>query len=137
MTLKDLLQKKADIETRMSELQEELSAVNVDIGHLISQRLIDLRNLTGKEFGAVNLNFEGFKITETVPKKVEWDQDKLSQVFDRIATAGDDPRAYMKVKLEVGEKQYEAYPQEVKSIFAEARTVKPGRPQVKFEEVKG
>lgn len=133
--LKELLQKKDEIEGRLKAVQEELAAVNVDIEHLVSQKLLDLRALTGKEFGAVNLSLEGYKVTETIPKKVEWDQEKLNKLFDRIATAGDDPRAYMKMKLEIGEKQFDGFDPGIREIFAEARTVKPGRPQLRFEEV--
>ena len=133
--LKELLQKKTEIEERMKAVQEELQAVNIDIDHAIAQKLADVRNLTGKEFGAVHLSLDGFKITETIPKKVEWDQEKMNELFDRIAAAGDDPRAYMKMKLEIGEKAYDAFAEPVKAIFAEARTVKPGKAQLKFEEV--
>lgn len=133
--LKELLQKKTEIEERMKAVQEELQAVNIDIDHAIAQKLADVRNLTGKEFGAVHLSLDGFKITETIPKKVEWDQEKMNELFDRIAAAGDDPRAYMKMKLEIGEKAYDGFAEPVKAIFAEARTVKPGKPQLKFEEV--
>lgn len=133
--LKPLMQKKAEIEERLKAVQEELTAVNVDIEHVIAQKLADVRSLTGKEFGAVNLSLDGFKITETIPKKVEWDQEKLNGLFFKIMESGDKPSNYMKMKLEIGEKQYEAFPAQVQSIFAEARTVKPGKPQLKFEEV--
>jgi hypothetical protein len=135
MALKDLLQKKEEIEARMATLQDELSSLNIEIGEMISQKLVDLRGLTGKEFGAVHLNFDGFKVTETVPKKVDWDQEKLTDLYDRITAAGDNPRTYMKMKLEIGERQYDSFAQEVKAIFAEARTVKPGKPQLKFEAI--
>lgn len=133
--LKDLLQKKEEIEGRIKTVQEELAAVNADLDHLVSQKLLDLRALTGKEFGAVNLSFEGFKVTETIPKKVEWDQEKLGDLFFKILKSGDKPSNYMKMKLEIGEKQYDAFDPNIREIFAEARTVKPGKPQLKFEEV--
>lgn len=133
--LKQLLERKAEIEQRLAAVQEELQAVNIDIGHAISEKLVELRSLSGKEFGTVHLSLDGYKVTETVPKNVSWDQAKLSDLFDRISAAGDNPRDYMKLKLEVGEKQFESFAPELKNIFAEARTVKPGRPQVSFEEV--
>lgn len=133
--LKELLEKKADIEQRMELLQEEMSGVMRDINDGLSGKLVELRGLQGKEFGTVNLLFEGFKIVETIPKKVEWDQEKLAELFDLITAAGDNPRAYMKMKLEVGERQYDSFAVEVKQIFTEARTVKPGKPTLKFEEV--
>lgn len=144
--LKELLQKRddiaqrmldlqQDIEPRMASLREEANAVNIDINHAISQKLIDIRSLTGKEYGVVHLSLDGYKITETIPKKVEWDQVKLTALYDRIAAAGDNPRSYMKMELKVGEKEYEKFDDPIKAVFQEARTVKPGTPSVKFEEV--
>lgn len=133
--LKELLDIKKSIEERMETLQDELYAVMRDINDALSDRLVELRKLQGKEFGTVNMQVEGFKVTETITKKVEWDQGKMSELFDRIAGSGGDPRAYMKVKLEVGEKAYDSFPPEIQSYFSDCRTVKPGKPVLKFEEV--
>lgn len=144
--LKELLKKKEEIEQRVRDIQaeiedrilaarEELQAVNIDIGHLVSQKLVDLRSLTGKEFGVMHLIMDGYKVTETIPKKVEWDQEKLIPLFFRIMESGDKPSNYMTMKLSVAEKAYDAFPDTIKPIFAEARTVKPGPPSLKFEEV--
>jgi hypothetical protein len=59
----------------------------------------------------------------------------MNDLFDAIATAGDDPRAYMKLKLEVSEKSYAEFVPEVQAMFSDCRTVKPGKPSIKFEEV--
>ncbi|MDD2899010.1 MAG: hypothetical protein PHI31_09885 [Desulfuromonadaceae bacterium] len=131
--LKELIAKRTDLETQVMAIQEQIAAVNIDIEHVVAGKLADLRKLQGKEFGTVNLSLGGYKVTETVPKKVEWDQEKMNQMFDRIAAAGDDPRAYMKLKLEVSEKSYEAFPAPVQAMFADCRTVKPGKPSLKFD----
>lgn len=143
--LSELIKKKAEIEARIAEimdganlemapLRDEAQAVMIDIEHVIAEKLADLRKLQAKEYGVVNLVLDGIKVTETVPKKVEWDQQKLNDLFDAIGTAGDDPRTYMKMELKVAEKQYAAFVPEVKAMFADARTVTPGKPQVVFEE---
>jgi hypothetical protein len=133
--LKELLAQRAELETQAVNIQTMINAVNVDIEHVLVEQLAGLRKLQAKEFGAVNLVTEGFKVTETVPKKVEWDQQKMNDLFDRIAAGGDDPRAYMKMKLEVGEKEYSAFVPAVQVMFADCRTVKPGKASLKFEEV--
>lgn len=126
--LKDLLKQRSDLEAQMASLQESMQAVNIDIEHLLAAQLESLRKLQAKEFGAVNLVVDGIKVTETVPKKVEWDQDKMTNLFEAIRTAGDDPLNYMKVKLEVPEKAYDGFVPEVKAMFLDCRTVKPGKP---------
>jgi len=133
--LRILLDQKRVFEEQIKELNGQLAVVVVNIEELLSAKLLDLRTLQGKETGAVNLMFEGFKVTETIPKKVEWDQEKLNELFDRIVTAGDDPRAWMKLKLEVSEKQFNALDANLQEVFAEARTVKHGKAQLAFEEV--
>lgn len=133
--LKTLLQKRAEYEAEMIVLQGYINAVNVDIEHVLAEQLANIRKLQAKEFGAVNITYDGIKVTETVPKKVEWDQTKMNDLFDAIAAAGDDPRAYMKMKLEVSEKAFADFIPEVQALFSDCRTVKPGKPSLKFEEV--
>lgn len=133
--LKDLLKQRSELEERMKALQEDMQAVNIDIEHVLAQRLHDARQIMGKEYGVVNLVLDGIKVTETVPQKVEWDQEKMLALHDAIAQAGDNPRNYMKVKLEVAEKAFADFVPEVKAMFSDCRTVKPGKAQLKFEEV--
>jgi hypothetical protein len=141
--LKDLMKRKAELEEEIkalyekhiTPLQEQISAISIDIEHSVAGKLADLRQLQAKEYGVVHLVMDGYKISETVSKKVEWDQQKMNDLFDAIATAGDDPRAYMKLKLEVSEKAYADFVPEVKALFSDCRTITPGRPSLKFEEV--
>jgi hypothetical protein len=135
MTLKELLDQKATIEANIATLQESCAAVQADIEHMLAGKLAELRKLQGKEFGAINLQFEGYKVTETITKKVDWDQEKLTPLFFKILEAGDKPSDYMRMKLEVPEKLYVALPDHIRTIFDEARTVKGARPTLKFEEV--
>jgi len=133
--LKMLLEQKRVYEEQIKEMHGNLAVVLTNIEELLAAKLQELRTLQGKDTGAVNLIFEGYKITETIPKKVVWDQEKLNALFDRIAAAGDDPRSYMKMKLEVQERMYDKMLDGVKELFAEARTVTPGKATFAFEEV--
>lgn len=144
--LKELLNQKADLEQRMRDLQatiepelaimrDLLTSITTQISDSTRDGLAGLRRLQAKEYGVVHLVVDGVKISETVSKKVAWDQAKLNDLFDRIQASGDNPRNYMKVDLKVGEKEYDKFAPEIKTIFSEARTVTPGSPTVKFEEV--
>lgn len=137
MNLKELLARKTEIQTEIdavsSPLLEKLADVQLEINRLVVQKLIDLRALNGKEYGAINMNFDGVKVTETVPKKVEWKQEEMRDIFKRIMAFGDDPFNYIKLEFEVPEKMYNAFPKQIKNIFDEARTVKAGKPSIKFE----
>ncbi len=135
MKLKDLLSQRATLENEVQNLLESISVINEQIDEMLSQRLVDLRQVQGKEFGAVNMVFEGYKVTETITKKVDWDQVKLLGLFKKIMAAGDRPGDYMRMKLDVPEKMYGACPDQITAICAEARTVKGERPKLTFEEV--
>lgn len=132
--LKELLKQRAEIDAQIAVLQEQSQAVTVDIEHLLAEQLHSLRQMQGKEYGTVNLLVEGVRVAEVVPKQVSWDQDKLNEIFIKIMSAGDKPSDYMRMKLEVPEKQYEAFPPQIKEVFADCRTVKPGKAKLTFTE---
>jgi hypothetical protein len=120
---------------RMAPLNDEMTAVNSQISEATADKLKQLRDLSGKEFGVLHLTIDGIKVSQTVAKKVTWDQTILNDLFKKIEAAGDEPRNYMKLELKIGEKEYDKFAPGIKTIFAEARTVTPGAPTIKFEEV--
>lgn len=133
--LKELMQERSRLEQEIAVLEMQLANVNTDISEAVSLALADCRKLQGKEFGAVHVVAEGFKVTETVPKRVKWDQEKLASIYKAIKDSGDEPLNYMKVELLVPERLYEQFGQEVQDIFVQARIVEKGKPQLKIEEV--
>lgn len=133
--ISDLLKDRAAVLAQMAAIQEVLNELDEQINEAISPRLVEIRDLQQKPYGTVNITLEGYKITETVPKKVEWDQPTMMDIFERIMKAGDTPANYMKLKLEVPEKNWEAFDASVRAVFEPARTVKTGKPQLKFEVV--
>jgi hypothetical protein len=62
-------------------------------------------------------------------KKVEWDQPQLEALWDKIAAAGDNPAVYMQRELKIKEAAYTGWPDNIKSTFSPARTVKPQKPK--------
>lgn len=146
MGLKELLQRKtallqeaadirATIEPALITVQEQIVATEKELNELLSADLVSIRKLQEKEFGAVHITKDGYRVTETIPKKVKWDQEKLFGVFQKIQSAGDNPFSWMKAEFKVGEKEYNTYPKEIQSVFAPARTVTPGEPKVEFKEL--
>ena len=116
-------------------LETQLANVNTDIGDVLSMQLSEIRALQAKEFGAVNITVEGYKVTETIPKRVKWDQNRMAEIFQTIKNHGDNPFDYMKVELGCNEKSYEKFDDGIKAVFDEARIVEKGKPSLKIEEV--
>jgi len=83
-------------------------------------------------FGDVNIVVGNHKVKVNVPKKVTWDEKRLAAMHKEITASGENPDMYMKVKYDVSETAYKAFPQEVRDYFASARTVTPGNMSVKI-----
>ena len=68
-------------------------------------------------------------VVADLPKRVKWDQKRLSEIVELIGSQwGENPADYVKVKLEVSERAYEAWPAKLRELFTPARTVETGRP---------
>ena len=61
-----------------------------------------------------------------LPKRVDWDQDRLAAMAERIRAAGDDPAEYLDISFKVPERKYVAWPEAIREGFEPARTVRPG-----------
>lgn len=91
-------------------------------------------DLAGHALGTKRIKADGVDVVVNLPKKVEWDQDKLASVAQVIEYQwGSRPADYMKFKRDVSEAAYANWPPEVRDLFEPARTVKVGSPTVKFE----
>ena len=87
-----------------------------------------LRVQLGKDTGTVHFDDDGGRITAELPKKPVWDQKKLSEIAERIATSSDDPTEYLDITYKVAERKYTAWPENLREVFAPARTLKTGKP---------
>ena len=92
---------------------------------------------SAKESGTINLHDGALKVKVELKKTVEWDQDQLKQIAERIAAAGDDPAEYIDVRYAVPEKKYGAWPQAMRETFAPARTVKTAKSTITLVPGKG
>ena len=86
-----------------------------------ADRAHQVRLAAGKDTGVV-------RITADLPKKVDWDQKRLSEITQRIAANGDDPSEYVEISYRISETKFNAWPESLKSAFAPARTLKTGKP---------
>jgi hypothetical protein len=93
-----------------------------------AQRAHELRLAGGKDTGVVHFDDGRVRITADLPKKVEWDQAKLTDITRRIAANGEDPAEYVEISYRVSETKFNAWPETLKSAFASARTLKTGKP---------
>ena len=89
-------------------------------------RAMEARRACGKDTGTVRLADGEFTVIADLPKRVDWDQDRLADLVERIRSAGGDPGQYVDIAFKVPERKYSAWPDVIRLEFEPARTVRPG-----------
>jgi hypothetical protein len=96
----------------------------------------EARRFCGKDTGTVRLADGDYTVIADLPKRVDWDQDKLAQIAANIADSGEDPAEFIDTKLTVSERKYGALPEAWRKGFEPARTVGSGKASFKLELAK-
>ena len=86
----------------------------------------EARRASGKDTGTVRLVDGDFTVVADLPKRIDWDQEKLARMAAGIAASGDDPAEFIDTTLKVSERRYAALPEAWRKGFEPARTVKTG-----------
>ena len=116
----------AELKTFVADAEARLNAgLDVRFG----DRARQLRAADGKDSGRVRLGDGLFVIVADVPKRVDWDQDRLAAIVARIRQSGDDPSEYVRTTYEVSERAYGAWPSAIRRLFEPARTVRLAKPR--------
>lgn len=100
-------------------------------------RAAEARRACGKDTGTVRLADGDYTVVADLPKRVDWDQEKLAQITQNIADSGEDPAEFIDTKLTVSERKYGALPEAWRKGFEPARTVKVGALKVTLESAEG
>ncbi|WP_371056861.1 hypothetical protein [Rhodosalinus sp. K401] len=100
-------------------------------------RAAEERRAAGKDTGTARFDDGDFTVVADLPKRVEWDQDKLAAMVERIRAAGDDPAQYVDIAFKVPERKYAAWPDNIRAEFEPARTVKTGTLKVEIVPQEG
>ncbi len=123
-----LLEVSADLNYRHALLTKALSQVNTALAQRYGQQLQAALRATGRDFGTAHLTDGDVHIKAELPKRVQWDQQRLKDIAQRIAATGDRAEDYIDAKLSVSESRYTNWPPALQQQFAAARTVAPGKP---------
>lgn len=86
-----------------------------------------LRREAGKDTGTIRFEQDGVTVVADLPKRVDWDQDRMVELVERIRAGGDDPGQYVDIAIKVPERKYTAWPETIRTAFTPARTVKTGK----------
>jgi hypothetical protein len=98
-----------------------------------ASRAAEARRACGKDTGTVRLADGDYTVVADLPKRVDWDQDRLATMVERIRDAGADPTQYVDIAFKVPERKYAVWPDVIRVDFEPARTVRPGALKVTLE----
>ena len=122
--LKAILQR--EIDERQKQIKSIKTRFDAAMVHCYATRASEMRQAAGKDTGTIRFDDGDFTIIADLPKRVDWNQDHLASMVERIRAAGDDPGEYVDVVIKVPERKYAAWPQAIRDGFEPARTVRPG-----------
>lgn len=120
------LNERSALMCEIKALQEKLNIIDEAILADLAEKI--------KSKGSTTVEYEGKKVTVTIPVTVKWDQGELRSIADRIRIGGDDPENYIDVKFNVRETLYKAWPEPMQKIFFPARTVTLGKARLEVKE---
>ena len=123
----------AELAHATTQLRSATARFNTALEVRYATRASDARRACGKDTGTVRLVDGDYTVVADLPKRVDWDQEKLVQIAANIADSGEDPAEFIDTKLTVSERKYGALPGAWRDGFEPARTVKTGALKVTLE----
>lgn len=122
-----------ELEHAARQLKVATARFNTALEVRYATRATEARREAGKDTGTVRLVDGEYTVIADLPKRVEWDQERLAQIAANIAAAGEDPAEFIDTTLKVSERKYAALPEAWRKGFEPARTVKTGALKVVLE----
>lgn len=123
----ELIDELITLQEQEKELKKRIGAVKDAIYEANKADIENALKAKDEPFGVVNVG----RVSFTLPKKVEWDQERLAQLYREI---GDTASEYMDVSYKVRETAFKNWPSAIQDAFIPARTVSTGSIQIKVKE---
>ena len=119
------------LKNNAADLLAAAKAISEHIDRALTLKYADraqaLRLSTNKDAGVVHFDDGQVRITAELPKKVEWDQQQLAGIVQRMTASGDKPSDYIELSYRVLESKFNAWPESIRAVFVPARTLKTGK----------
>lgn len=124
---KELHEAYANLQILQSMAKSILDRFHAALEQRYAEQARSNRIAQGRDFGVSHLVDGPVRVTNDLPKRVDWDQAQLAQIAQRIAACGENIEDYVDIDYSIPESRYTAWPATLKESFAKARTVKPGK----------
>jgi hypothetical protein len=130
--LNELIQRVSSAEESARQYNQFLQLV---MHHRFGGRAHQLRQEMGKTTGTVRFEDEGFIVISDLPKRPEYDQQKLKDAIEALRKWGEAPEDYVGIEVKVSETKFGAWPTAVRELFEPARTIRVGKPSYRLERI--
>ena len=126
-----------EIDARLKRDKAAKARLDAGLAVRYADRAAEERQAAGKDTGTIRFDDGDFTVVADLPKRVDWDQDKLAAMVARIRDAGDNPAQYVDIAIKVPERKYAAWPDNIREQFEPARTVRSGALKVEIVPQEG
>lgn len=110
-------------------LKKELKQVEDNLLEEYQEEIEKLKSQKKEPFGTLNLD----EFSVNISKKVTWNQEKLEEIYKEIGDRADE-YVDKKTSYSVDERKYNAWNDEIKNYFIDARSVSEGATSIKLKE---
>jgi len=126
LSMKELDAIKNEVESRFNAAKEQKEIIEEVLNIRFYKKTQELLNKQGTDTGTIHFEEEDFLVSAMIPKKVIWDQEKLSILIDQLPN--EERNRYIETTYKVNEQRYLAnFPLSLRGIFDEAREVSTGK----------
>ncbi len=115
-----------DVDERLKRDKAAKARLDGALEVRFATRAAEERQSQAKDTGTVRFDEGDFTVVADLPKRVDWDQDRLAAMVERMRAAKDDPAQYVDIAYKVPERKYVAWPDAIRAGFEPARTVRTG-----------
>jgi len=126
-----------EIDARLKRDKAAKARLDAGLAVRYADRAAEERRAAGKDTGTIRFDDGDFTVVADLPKRVDWDQDKLAAMVAQIRKAGDNPAQYVDIAIKVPERKYAAWPDNIREQFEPARTVRSGALKVEIVPQEG
>lgn len=121
------------VQSELKKLKAKEKEIILSVKEYYAEDIAERYATKQEPFGAITIALGDIDIEVTRPKKVEWDQEGLKQLREKISKHEDSSK-YIKEKLTVSETDYKKWPKDVQEAFKQHRTVKDGTETIKLKK---
>lgn len=132
LSVADLLSLQARLDKISTEVKRHKGSLDNALELKFSDKAKGALQADGRDTGTVHFVEDHHKITADLPKKVVWDQNKLTDLVAKIPA--EDRSQYIKTNYNIDERRYLMWPETLKNFFSDARTVQVGKAKFSIQE---